>query len=294
MKFLKIILMIGLLFFSARAVAKSQSSLQTYSRTQIVFGNIPLKIEITTTLTQKRAFREMEKMFVFAREFNQTLSTYLKDSELSRLNRLPKPARGIKLSPLLCEALTQAQIYTTLTENHFDVTYRMQKPNAEALQINERCHANLLDKNLIVDPTGLAKGLAVDHILTHFKKIKKIQSAFVAISGDMGVFDRLDSPKLIDLHNPAHQSGRKVTVALNNEAISTSGLYERGNHIRNTGKEMMRPHLQTTVIAPNGVTSDALSTAFLFMSESGIKKILAQLDHVRVIIYRADGHIRKL
>lgn len=291
---MKILIAISLPFFLLLVSGSAQSSSKSYSRTQIVFGNVPLKIEITTTLTRKKSFRAMEQGFEVIRQIDATLSPYRKDSELSRLNSMPKPAYDIKLSPLLCEALREALRFTMLTEGHFDVTFPMQQPNASALRINKNCRADLLQKNLLVNPTGLVKGLAVDHLLKLFRKNKSITSALVAASGDIGVFDTKKIPTPIALENPTGEPAKAKVIKLKNQVVSTSGFYERGRHIKNTGKTQQRNHLQTTVIAKNGVMSDALSTALIFMPEPKMKKILSKFKGVKAIIYRADGSVVEL
>jgi thiamine biosynthesis lipoprotein len=291
---MKIFITVGLSFFLLLVSGNVQSSSKSYARTQIVFGNVPFKIEITTTLTRKKAFRVMAEGFAIVRQIDATLSPYRKDSELSQLNSMPKPAYDVKLSPLLCETLREALRFTMLTENYFDVTFPMRRPNASALQIDKNCRADLLQKDLLVNPTGLVKGLTVDRLLKYFRKNKRIQSALVAASGDIGVFDRKKKSTYIALKNPTEDPTKTTKIKLMNQVVSTSGFYERGRHIKNTGEGKRHNHLQTSVIAKNGVTSDALSTALIFMPESKIKKILAKFKNVRAIVYHADGRVVEL
>lgn len=270
--------------FSARAAV--------YQRTQLVFGDVELSIEITTSRSRESAFEKMERGFAIASRQNAIFSTYLPDSEISRLNALPKPVRNVRISHEMRAVLRQALGFTEWTHGYFDVTYEM--PESKAAFI--RLHGNRVDmlaSDLRVNPTGLVKGDTVDRILSSFKRDLKISAATVAAGGDIGRFDRGENFVTVALHNPTSQPEKLKNVRITTGAVSTSGQYERGRHIVNT-KASAVEHLQVSVVASDCTTSDALATAFLFMPLEEIRGTLQKFPGTRVLIYEKDGRILEL
>lgn len=122
---------------------------------------------------------------------------------------------------------------------------------------------------MLLDLGGIAKGYAGDEAQTILKK-HGIQSALVEAGGDIVVSNSPPNEKgwRIEIEQPLKGSDKYLVVS--NCAVSTSGdtaqFVEIGgryySHIVDpkTGYGLS-DHIAVTVVAPNGLTSDALSTA---------------------------------
>lgn len=283
----KLFLFIALVFFSGFAHAK------TLARQQILFGNVPVSIEINSTLSREAAFEWIQVGFNLAQKLEKKFSTYQKNSELNRVNRASKPLWQYPLSPELYTLMESALFMTQKTEFYFDLTWRMKKSAASKIKLKGQKISSPV-KNLILDPTGLAKGFIVDRIVDQLMQNKNVHSVFVAASGDMRYATKNKAKKLVRIFNPlGSQKIQLPSARLYNQAISTSGLYERGRHIKNTHASSVE-HLQTSVIAPDATTSDGLATAFLFMPLDKIKEVLHAFPGATAIVVEQNGEILEL
>lgn len=278
---------VALIFISGFAHAKS------LVRQQILFGNVPVTIEINSTLSREAAFEWIQVGFNLAQKLEKKFSTYQKNSELNRVNRASKPLWQYPLSPELYTLMESALLMTQKTEFYFDLTWRMKKSAASKIKLKGQKISSPV-KDLIVDPTGLAKGFIVDQVVEQLMQNKNVHSVFVAASGDMRFATKSTAKKLVRIFNPLDSKKIKLPSArLHNQAISTSGLYERGRHIKNTQASPVE-HLQTSVIAPNATTSDGLATAFLFMPLDKIKEVLHAFPGATAIVLEQTGEILEL
>ena len=128
-----------------------------------------------------------------------------------------------------------------------------------------------------LDLGGIAKGYACDEALRVLRE-KGIKSALVEMGGDIAVGGAPPGAKgwNIQMENAIDPARRRVI--LTNAAISSSGdtvqFVEingvRYSHIVNPKTSLgLTDRIAVTVIAPNGITSDGLSTA---VSVMGAKK----------------------
>lgn len=157
----------------------------------------------------------------------------------------------------------------------------IEKGNSEAF---------LKRRSMEIDLGGIAKGYAADHAIKAIND-KGIRSALVTIAGDIKGSGKRLWKVGIQNPRPAEDSEKPwediiATVDLRDEAISTSGDYQRFffkngrryHHIldRNTGFPARSGLISVTVIAPEGVMTDGLSTAvFVLGREKGIEMLKA-------------------
>ncbi len=149
----------------------------------------------------------------------------------------------------------------------------------------------LEEKGMELDLGGIAKGYAADKAIEAIKS-KGIKSALVAIAGDIKGFGlKLDhQPWKVGIQDPrpeeskseANKEGILAAMPLKDEAISTSGDYQRFfmkdgkryHHIIDprTGYPTASQVISVSVIAPEGYAADGISTGiFVLGSEKGIK-----------------------
>lgn len=217
---------------------------------------------------------------------NRILSDYLPDSELNQLSATPRP-----VSPELYRVLTFAKQLSAATGGAFDVTvgpltklWRQRKPltpEARALVDWRELHlengrVRLGKPGMSLDLGALGKGFAADEMLKTLKE-SGITRALVAASGDIVTADA--PPGLRGWS--VHAAGRKLT--LRHAAVSTSGdtnqFFEkegrRYSHILDPRRgESFTDVLEVSVVAPDGLTADALSTAARVLGPAAIAPVL--------------------
>lgn len=154
--------------------------------------------------------------------------------------------------PRLAEVLEAADRFRALSNGAFDVRYAGP-----------------------VNLGGIAKGYAADRALAACG----IARAFVDAGGDLALGD-----------GPWRIAGPEFTLDVEGVGVATSGTSERGLHIVDpkTGKPV-EGVVAVTVIAPDGMTADALATAiFVLGADRGIA-LAESLDGVEAWICTADG-----
>ncbi|QBF84736.1 FAD:protein FMN transferase [Shewanella maritima] len=246
----------------------------------------------------------------------QSMSPYIASSELSMVNQ-KAAQKTVKVSEELFKLLKQAQQIANLTQGAFDITYASvgyhydyrakQKPNENTIQtsldaINYR--AVKLDDNSTtvtfshpktkIDLGGIAKGHAIKQAINLLKDAG-VEHALVSAGGDTLLLgDRVGRPWLIGIKHPRAEDKTAVRLPLENEAISTSGDYERYfiedgqryHHIINpqTG-DSARKVVSVSVIGPDATYTDALSTAvFVLGLQDGMNLVNRLKDFEAVII----------
>lgn len=248
------------------------------------------------------------------------MSTYKSDSEISRVNDQAALV-PVEVSEELFELVQQALALGHMTQGAFDVTYasvgkffdfrNKQKPSPEqikrGLQAISLNHV-VLDESLRtirfthpdvrIDLGGIAKGHAVERAVGYLRK-SGIQHAIVTAGGDSRVLgDHRGRPWAVGIQNPRADDKLAARLPLQDEAISTSGDYERFfivdgqrfHHIMEPGSgKTAREVRSVTVIGPNATVTDALSTGvFVLGTERGLA-LINTLPNFEAIVIDANG-----
>jgi len=215
---------------------------------------------------------------------NTALSTWSANSEISKLNRAPSDS-GFTVSSLLKECLLVSGELQKKSRGAFDPTaeslmrlwgFYQRKgvmPTAAELAsaLSDLGHWHL-DKELIhiikdkpgtrFDLGGIAKGLAVDLAADQLLEAG-IRDGLIDLGGNLfclgGATDRNDWR--VGIRNPHNRDELFASVTISNEAVATSGSYERFvtidghqyGHIMNPATGLPAEGiLSATVIAPQG------------------------------------------
>lgn len=239
------------------------------------------------------------------RRIDREMSTYREESEISRVNR-EASSSAVTISNELLDLIEIAIGLSQASEGAFDISYESvgylydfrerQRPNAD--EISELIDA--VDyRQIFVDTTastvrfgvpgmrinlgGIAKGYAVEQGARILREAG-VEYALLNAGGDTRVIgDRLGQPWIIGIQHPRLEGEVATTLPLVDEAISTSGDYERFfiedgrryHHILNpaTG-EPTETLLSATVIGPDATLTDALATTvFVLGSEAGLRLV---------------------
>lgn len=237
---------------------------------------------------------------------NQLMSPYINSSELYRVNK-NAAIQPVKISNELYLLIKQAQLISAQTKGAFDITfasvgflYNYRERISPSNQVRDTNQAlidyrqvELNDKNqtvhfkqqgMKIDLGGIAKGYAVDNAITILKS-QGIDSALVSAGGDTKALGKHgDRPWLLAIQDPRKKGKHAIQLPMENEAISTSGDYERyfiqdgvrHHHIIDPKTGHSAAKVQSvSIIGQQGVMTDALSTSVFVL---GVKDGLALIN----------------
>ncbi len=264
----------------------------------------------------------IEEIFTEVDRINALMSTYVESSRISDINRRaaeePVPA-GEELFQLIRRSLD----ISVLTHGAFDITYdsvgqhydfRERRRPDEATTETERQHINFryvtLDQGkgtvsfaqqgVRINLGGIAKGYVVERGVEILRQ-HGVEYGVVTAGGDSRLLgDRRGRPWMIGIRDPREDGEVAISVPLEDEAISTSGDYERYfdedgiryHHIirPSSGRPVEGVH-STTVFGPDAVMTDALSTSVFVMGVDEGLKFIGCLPDYEAIVIDADGQI---
>jgi thiamine biosynthesis lipoprotein len=122
-----------------------------------------------------------------------------------------------------------------------------------------------------VDPSGYVKGWAAD-VAADIVVDRGFPNVSVNAAGDVTCrgHQSPDQPWVVGIRHPAHADQIVRTVAAVDEAVATSGCYERGAHVHDPRRGVAAVALDSaTVVGPDGGMADALATALLVAGPDG-------------------------
>lgn len=244
------------------------------------------------------------------------MSTYRGSSEISAVNR-DAAAAPVVISAELFNLVQRSVDLSVKTGGAFDITYdsvgylydfrARERPVdtviADNLAAIDYRHIRLnADQSTIlftqpgtrINLGGIAKGYACEQVVALLRKAG-VKNALVNAGGDTRLLgDRRGKPWVVGVRDPDDESRWVTRLALEDEAISTSGDYERFfeedgiryHHILDphSGKPVAGVR-SVTVIGPDATLTDGLSTSvFVLGVERGLALIEATPGYAAVII----------
>jgi FAD:protein FMN transferase len=261
----------------------------------------------------QRVFAEMDRI-------NAMMSSYLDSSELSLINNNAANA-AVEISDELALLIERSLHFSEISQGAFDITYasvgyaydyrKRQQPSdqsvAQKLTAIDYHHIELAgnkirfnNKAVRIDLGGIAKGYAVDRAVDIIGQCG-INKAMVGAGGDSRILgDRVGRPWVIGIQHPRDPTGIVLRLPLSDSAISTSGDYERFfidngkrvHHIINpsTGRSATASW-SATVIGPDAMTTDALSTTIFILGAARGLALIESLEGVDAIIIDSKGKL---
>lgn len=247
---------------------------------------------------------------------DQSMSPYIESSELSLLNR-DAGTKSVTVSKELFSLLSTASYISNISKGAFDITYasigyqydyrKKIKPkqqriddalsaiNYKSISLNAKESTVKFENSAIkIDLGGIAKGYAIKQCINILESAG-IQYALMSAGGDTALLgDRNGRPWFVGIKHPRSEEKNAVHIPLSNEAISTSGDYERYfiedgiryHHIINpkTG-DSARKVVSVSVIGKDATIVDALSTTiFVKGLEQGMLLINSLEGYEAIII----------
>lgn len=284
---------------------------------------VPVKIVLYAS-DKATAEAAAEAAFGRLRELNGILSDYDRCSELRRLCATSGMGKATVVGDELWRVLSHAQVVSERSEGAFDITVgpvvrlwrrarrREELPSAERLESARklvgyglvRLHPEtqaieLLRPEMRLDLGGVAKGFAIDEALATLRE-HGVPRALVDAGGDI----RLGAP-------PPDRPGWLIGVAaldadappsrylwLFDRAIATSG--DTWQYVVIEGKRYshlvdprtgigLTDHSSVTVVAPDGITADALASAVSVLGPEKGLKLIEDSPNTAAFIVRAPG-----
>jgi len=234
-------------------------------------------------------------------EINQSMSTYIADSELMRLNREPA-GQWVPLSASLFEVLSMSRDISALSAGAFDVTIgplvdlwgfgsgseqRDRVPSADELalvkqQFGQRFieydsaqRSVLRGIALRIDLSAIAKGYGVDRV-SELLAEQGFEHHLVEIGGELRLsgHSQRGTPWRIAVESPVAGLSQRAqrAITLSGLGMATSGDYrnyfevgeQRYSHTIDprTLKPIAHKLASVTVLSPLAAQADALATAF--------------------------------
>lgn len=243
------------------------------------------------------------------------MSTYIPESEISRLNDLAHRAPLI-VSDELFLVIDQSIALSELTDGAFDITFdsigqlydfrERQRPteaelgvllpvvNYKLIELNADAQSIFFARpGVRINLGGIAKGHAVESVIA-LLEAQGVKHAIATAGGDSRMLgDKLDRPWVVGIRDPNDQDAIFTRLALSDEAISTSGDYERFfieagerfHHILSPTTGLPAGEVRSvSVIGPNATMTDGLSTSVFVMGPEAGLKLINQLDAYEAVV----------
>ncbi len=255
-------------------------------------------------------------------------SAWLPNSEISRINRAAGDGSWIPISPETYEVLIRGQEVNAQTHGRFAMTWAALGPlwdfsAGSAMHVPSKSRAQqkaalVNDQRLVFSKTdnapqarlerqgmalglgGIAKGYAADRALSIVQS-RGFENALVFAGGDVAFRGQKgEKPWLVGIQDPRGQGFFATLRSSGNDAIVTSGDYERFveiggvryHHILDpkTGFPA-RGMRSVTIVAPDAMQADALSTAVFVLGETAGLKLVESLPGVDCVLVRGDNEV---
>jgi thiamine biosynthesis lipoprotein len=291
-----------------------------YEREEAIMGT-RVTVQLWST-DPELAVRAIDAVMDDMRRTDELMSTYKPESQLSQVNAHAFE-RPVKVDPDIIDVVAKALEYSRLSDGAFDITYASvgylydyrqhvhpsqaqidaALPSVDYRQLKVDRKANtirFLKKGMRIDLGGIAKGWAVDRGVEILRGLG-IEHAMVNAGGDTRLLgDRLGKPWIVGIRDPRKDHTVVTRIPLQDEAISTSGDYERFfeedgvryHHILvpGTGKS---PGLvrSVTVVGPTATHTDGLTKPIFILGVERGMEFVRRVKDVEAVIVDNEGRI---
>ena len=264
----------------------------------------------------------IEEIFAEVDRINALMSTYVEASLISDINRRAAD-EPVVAGEELFQLIRRSLDISVLTRGAFDITYdsvgqhydfrERRRPDAATVEVERRNidfrfveldqgkgTVRFEQQGVRINLGGIAKGYVVERGVDILRR-HGVEHGVVTAGGDSRLLgDRRGRPWMIGIRDPRKDGDVAISVPLEDEAISTSGDYERYfdedgtryHHIikPSSGRPVEGVH-SATVIGPDAVMTDALSTSVFVMGVDEGLRLIGCLPDYEAIVIDADQQI---
>ncbi|MEC4677183.1 MAG: FAD:protein FMN transferase [Nitrospirota bacterium] len=271
---------------------------------------------------EKKITEAIEAAFDEVRRLDELMSHYKAESELSRINQ-NAGVRAVPVSRELYDLIAKSIRFSELTDGAFDISFasvgklwnfrkkhvptaesikaQLPKVNYKKIRLNDQDSSVFLpEAGMEIGLGGIGKGYAMDQAMKVLQK-HGIQDAMVMAGGDTLIRGKKgDEPWKVGLRDPDQADGILAVLPLSDQAISTSGDYERFffkdgvryHHILDTKTGFPAMACRSvSILAREATTSDALSTSVFVLGPKAGLALIETLEGVDGIIIDKEGKV---
>lgn len=304
-------------------------------KTQIAMGST-VEICVADHVSRQARLSAIDKAFVRIKKIEQLMSYYDSHSDVSNINNFAD-IRPVPVSDDTLKVLKRAGEINSITNGAFDITvaplvdlwgfgnkgqslpFPEQEDVKQALVLvgvenlnidYARKTVRFMRSGMKIDLSGIAAGYAVDCAAESLKE-SGIKNFMINAGGEVFCAGRPGQSRQwrIGIQHPRSKKDLLASVYIDNKAVSTSGDYEKFylhgkrkiSHIIDprTGLSVSDTPASVSIIAPDCMTADALSTAVFVMGPKKGMDILKRLASIEAMIavdrgdklqvYKTDG-----
>jgi len=292
------------------------------------FSGEALGTNYTVQFSSDHQFPVQERFDSVIAAVNHSMSTYISDSDISRINA---GDTTVVVDEMFKEVLAQARKVYDVSDGYYDPTVgilvnaygfgpgkaikELDKPVLDSLrqyvgldEISLSADGRIRKENsaVYIDFNSIAKGYCIDRVGVMLEK-NGVTDYLIEMGGELrarGTNLEKKSTWKVGIENIyAPVEDRKYTkiVALTDRGMAGSGNYRKFRIDSTTGKRFVHTVnpltglaektdvLSSTVIAPTCAKADAYATAFMAMGLDRSKKVLESLDDVNAYLLYATG-----
>lgn len=231
----------------------------------------------------------------YINNMDDRLSVFKPDSEISQINA-NAGVRDTLVGRDTFELLRLCVKFGEVTGGVFDITTKplTDSENAGArvdyhdLRLNEKIlSARLRSVGQAIHLGGIAKGYAVDRAARILEQ-HGVKHAVINLGGTVR---NVGEKAAVGIRNPFDPDRIAASIESADEAVVTSGLYERGNHIFDpvSGKPAVSDLASVTVVGKDGAAADAAATACMVFGSRRGTMLLDLLGLEGIFILRDGG-----
>ncbi len=242
---------------------------------------------------------------------NQSLSTYIPNSDISKIN---KGDTSVQVDHMFKDVFELSNKIYTITNGYFDPTVgslvnawgfgpekqiTMDSTKVDSLlqfvgfhkvAISDQATVLKEDPRIYLDFNAIAKGYAIDRVAVLMDE-KGIQNYLIEIGGELVAKGRntiKDKPWSVGIDNPENEEERELKLIINLEdrALASSGNYRKFRINEKTGEKYVHTidpitgytknskTLGVTILADDCATADGYATAFMAMDLDAAERII--------------------
>ncbi|MFH0826304.1 MAG: FAD:protein FMN transferase [Candidatus Omnitrophota bacterium] len=244
-----------------------------------------------------------EIVFKELQRIEDLLSKYKPESEVSRLNE----ARELKVSDETFYVIKKAVAFWQASRGAFDITVgplmdlwgfttgeltvpdhdqiakSLKGVGSNKIYMNKTDNViKFLNSGMKIDLGGIGKGYAIDCAVKKLEQ-SKFDTCLINVGGNVyGMGKKFGQSWRVAIQNP-NQPGTVEQFNLTNQCVATAGAYEQGGHIMDprTGYPADAGLSSVTIIAPDCLTADALSTAIFVLGKEKGEALLKKFPNVK-------------